>query len=355
MENESSRNEEVQVTISNYFEFLNTLAFFIQDQNNQFNAKKDRLRAGIQKLKEANRAMREIFQNRKEKSKPEVEQEIKDWEKSFASHQAKQATILGNCVLGAAMITYAGVLSSDRRAEVIQEWSCKLRAMGIPYEDDFMISSFLCPRTILNWHKAGLPVDKISVENAIILNKCRRWPIIIDPESQAKTFIKNWAAQQKQPITIIKATDSKLPEQLSTGVSSGKWVLLEMEGNAIPKSVEPLLLDRIAKKESGHSINLKNKEVRIHQSFRLFVVTTSSRPTFSPEIFSLSTVINFNLTCGRLKQLAQGELASLEWPDLDQQKKNCHADNVEDGFNVKYLEDSLLKLLVNSEGDLSKN
>jgi hypothetical protein len=32
------------------------------------------------------------------------------------------------------------------------------------------------------WAAAGLPGDDVSMENAIIVTKARRWPLMIDPQ-----------------------------------------------------------------------------------------------------------------------------------------------------------------------------
>ena len=32
------------------------------------------------------------------------------------------------------------------------------------------------------WSICGLPTDSVSVENAIIVSKARRWPLMIDPQ-----------------------------------------------------------------------------------------------------------------------------------------------------------------------------
>jgi len=37
------------------------------------------------------------------------------------------------------------------------------------------------PVVISMWAVAGLPSDKLSIENGIIMFKSRRWPLMIDP------------------------------------------------------------------------------------------------------------------------------------------------------------------------------
>ena len=171
---------------------------------------------------------------------------------SLTAQNTKKAFILGNSLLGASFFTYAGALTPECRDEAVKEWSSVLKAMGIEYEECFLASSYLCLKTVLNWHKAGLPEDQAAVASAITINKCRKWPVVIDPQNQAKDFLLNWAAQQSQSVALLKASSSNLSEQISIAVSSGKWVLLELEGNSLPKSIEPILSQRTARNAIGN-------------------------------------------------------------------------------------------------------
>jgi dynein heavy chain, axonemal len=43
---------------------------------------------------------------------------------------------------------------------------------------------------IRRWRLNGLPSDAFSTENGIILNRCLRYPLLIDPQGQGNRFIK---------------------------------------------------------------------------------------------------------------------------------------------------------------------
>jgi len=53
----------------------------------------------------------------------------------------------------------------------------------IPCSKDFSLSLILSdPVTIRSWTIAGLPKDQSSIDNGAIVSKCRRWPLMIDPQ-----------------------------------------------------------------------------------------------------------------------------------------------------------------------------
>ena len=50
------------------------------------------------------------------------------------------------------------------------------------------------PKTILLLHP-GLPSDSFSTENGVIVTRCIRWPLMIDPQCQAIKWIRNMESQ----------------------------------------------------------------------------------------------------------------------------------------------------------------
>jgi hypothetical protein len=41
----------------------------------------------------------------------------------------------------------------------------------------------------MHWQSCGLPSDELAIQNAILLERFSRYPLIIDPSGQATAFI----------------------------------------------------------------------------------------------------------------------------------------------------------------------
>ena len=60
---------------------------------------------------------------------------------------------------------------------------------------------------IARWSNEKLPNDRTSVENAVIITNCKRWPLIIDPQLQGKTillFKSRYHMDQKQRRSLFE-------------------------------------------------------------------------------------------------------------------------------------------------------
>jgi len=80
------------------------------------------------------------------------------------------------------MIAYLGAFTSVFRDQLSSLWVTQLAEKHIPSAGKFSLPSTLGnPVLIREWNIAGLPSDNFSIENAIINQKARRWPLFIDP------------------------------------------------------------------------------------------------------------------------------------------------------------------------------
>jgi len=87
-------------------------------------------------------------------------------------------------LVAAGAISYSGAYTGIYREDLEEIWRESIKEKGIKLTEKITMSKVLGdPVTINIWGVAGLPSDKLSVENGIIMFKSRRWPLMIDPQT----------------------------------------------------------------------------------------------------------------------------------------------------------------------------
>jgi dynein heavy chain len=119
--------------------------------------------------------------------------------------------------------------------------------VAIPCSSTFKLAKVLGePVRIRSWLVDGLPNDGFSIDNAIILSKARRWPLLMDPQGQANKWIKSM--EKKSQLEVLKLSDADYVRKLENAIQFGFPVLLENIGEELDPTLEPLLLKAIFKK-----------------------------------------------------------------------------------------------------------
>ena len=144
------------------------------------------------------------------------------------------------------MVAYSGPFTSKFRAELEKEWGEKIKSLGIKIAQDITMKEILeDPVQTKTWTAAQLPSDNLSIENAIIMFKSRRWPLMIDPQSQANKFIKNLSKDLdtcKYGLKYMKMSDANMLKTLELGIQNGTWIMIENVGEELDPALEPILM-----------------------------------------------------------------------------------------------------------------
>lgn len=195
---------------------------------------------------------------------------------------------------------YSGAFTPDFRQRVVKQWLDKLIELNIPHTSNCNIRSILSDQVLIRqWQICGLPQDYHSVENAIIAFKARRYPLFIDPQGQANSFIKemkNDSSLCPNGLDVIKLTDKNFLRVLENGVRFGRWVLLENVYETIDAVLEPLLLQQKFKQSGTEMIKIGDSQIPWNDSFRFFMTTKLSNPHYPPEVCVKISLINFAIT-----------------------------------------------------------
>lgn len=274
-----------------------------------------------QKLKQLNddKAKIEVQLNRAEKLVVGLADEASRWTQTVKVLEVDLINLIGNIILAAGFISYVGTFTSKYRESLLKEWMGVCTEKKIPYSNDFTVERILGdPVLIRQWGIKGLPADSLSIENGIIVNQAKRWPLMIDPQSQANKWIKNMEKENK--INVIKLSNPKFLKIIEDSIRNGLPVLLENIEETLDPSLEPLLIKNLVKVSGQWAIRLGDTMVTYNNDFKFFITTKLANPHYLPEICIKVCIINFTVTPEGLEDQLLVDVVKFEQPELEQMK-----------------------------------
>lgn len=259
---------------------------------------------------------------------------------------------------------------------VYELWQNDLLARAVPLSQPFRLEAVLTSDVeIASWASEGLPSDELSLQNGLLTTRAARWPLCIDPQMQAVTWIKNREGKllegrvrcgaalciatclstvsfapaghkcmeqrntqhtlrcHAQHIAVLLMhihtqytqvktfRDTDLLKQLELAVQYGFPFLLQGCDDVIDPIIDPVL------ERSGSSpgscagkrvIRLGDKEVEWDPAFRLYLTTKLPNPHFGPEVAGKTSIINYGLTQAGLAEQLLAVTVAHERPDLEE-------------------------------------
>ena len=113
--------------------------------------------------------------------------------------------LTGDVLVSSGLIAYLGAFTAAYRTRIANKWVEECEDEKIPNSGSFSLDRVLGdPVKMREWGLFGLPNDTFSVENAIITDNTRRWPLFIDPQVQANKWLKNM--EKSNQLKVMKFT-----------------------------------------------------------------------------------------------------------------------------------------------------
>lgn len=251
--------------------------------------------------------------------------------------------LLGDCLMATSFLCYLGPFTSQYREVLLFKWYKEILAMEIPISEEMIPTTFITDSaTIRQWNIQGLPGDNFSSENGVLVTSASKWPILIDPQSQAYNWLRNMEEDELK-MTDFAATD--FVKILERAIQTGKPVLIQNISEEMPSILTPILNKALIRQGSSWALDFNDKLIDYNSHFRLYFTTRIANPNFPPEIFTKTKVVNFSVKEEGLEDQILGIIIKKERPSLEEQKNNLVVEISKNKKILQELEDEILRLV----------
>jgi len=262
--------------------------------------------------------------------------------------------VIGNMIAAGGFISYVGPFTAEFRKDLVAQWLAYAKECELTMDPTWSCAQVLVdPAEVRGWNVCGLPADDLSVENAIMVTRGRRWPLMIDPQGQANRWIRRFG--KDKGVVIMKLSDATYLRQLEAAIRNGSPTLLENVEEVLDPALEPVLNKSIVKKGGQLVLRLGDTDVPYDENFALNITTKMANPHYLPEICIKVTVINFTVTVLGLEDQLVAEVVANENPELAIKGTELVVQIAKDKKEMDDLEQLILKLLDDAGGDVLKD
>jgi dynein heavy chain 1 len=272
------------------------------------------------------------------------------WEAASHTFETEMSTIVGDVLLSAAFLAYGGFFDQHYREVMWQEWSNHLSDAGIKYKPELSLPEYLSTADDrLGWQSKSLPSDNLYTENAIMLKRFNRYPLIIDPTGQATAFLLNEYRDRK--IAVTSFLDESFLKVLESALRFGNPILIQDVEHLDP--ILNAVLNKEIRRTGGRVlIRLGTQDIDFSPAFTMFLSTRDPSVEFSPDICSRVTFVNFTMTRSSLQSQSLDQVLKVERPDTDKKRTDLMKVQGEFRLRLRQLEKSLLQALNESTGNI---
>ncbi|KAH9043831.1 dynein heavy chain protein 1 [Lactarius pseudohatsudake] len=272
------------------------------------------------------------------------------WEAGSRTFDVEMSTIVGDVLLSAAFLAYSGFFDQHYREVMWQEWINHLTEANIKFKPELSFNEYLSTADDrLSWQSKGLPSDNLFTENAIMLKRFSRYPLIIDPTGQATTFLLNEHKDRK--ITVTSFLDEAFLKVLESALRFGNPLLIQDVEHLDP--ILNAVLNKEIRRTGGRVlIRLGSQDIDFSPSFTMFLSTRDPSVDFSPDICSRVTFVNFTMTRSSLQSQSLDQVLKVERPDTEQKRTDLMKVQGEFRVRLRTLEKLLLQALNESSGNI---
>ncbi|CAN0142261.1 unnamed protein product, partial [Pylaiella littoralis] len=276
------------------------------------------------------------------------------WTEDSRKFADTKRRLVGDVALSCAFVGYCGPFNQDFRDHLVKtRFTEDLVTRGIPLTKGLDLTSFLVDMgTIGDWNLDGLPTDPLSIQNGILVTRSSRYPLLIDPQGQALSWIRRHEKDRLPAAGVMTFSNDRLRDTLEYCMMEGKALIITGVEEDIDPMLTPVLEKQIVVKARSKYINVADKMCEFVDSFMLYMTTRLPNPHLSPENQAKTTVVDFTVTQKGLEEQLLGGVIQKEQKSLEEQLKNVLEEVTNNTKALMALDQLLLERLSANTGNL---
>eukprot|EP01061_Rhynchopus_euleeides_P030593 TRINITY_DN5081_c0_g1_i1.p1 TRINITY_DN5081_c0_g1~~TRINITY_DN5081_c0_g1_i1.p1 ORF type:complete len:4809 (+),score=2467.50 TRINITY_DN5081_c0_g1_i1:97-14523(+) len=291
---------------------------------------------------------------RSEKLLGSLSSEATRWAEEKKNFTKQITTVVGDCLLAGGFLAYNGYFDDHhRRSVILPKWMKTLKERKVLFKKHLSLQEYLSkPGDRLEWQANGLPPDELYVENAIILSRFQRYPLMIDPSGMAVAFLMTQFKDKH--IAKTSFLEDGFMKALETSLRFG-YPLLVQDVECIDPIMNPILNKEVSKQGGRTLIRLGEQSIDLSPSFKIFLSTRDPTFQFAPDLCGRVTFANFTVTPGSLTSQCLHHTLKVERPDIEEKRSEMLKAQGEYLMKQRMLEQQLLEEISKAQGNILEN
>jgi len=155
------------------------------------------------------------------------------WGDAIVQLTSDQEVVHGDVLLASSFVSYVGPFNKAFRDMIINDNFLKFfKDNQIPMSPKCDPLDILCDAAeVAQWNNEKLPSDRVSTENGAILTNSDRYSLIIDPQLQGITWLKE--REKASNLQVTRLSNNRMVKILEAAIEAGNPVMIENLENSI--------------------------------------------------------------------------------------------------------------------------